>query len=147
MADEASKKGLRTWIEIDAAALRSNAKAFRSILDEKTKLMGVVKSNAYGHGLVDFSKLLVEAGADWLGVDSVVEGLRLREEGITLPILVLGYTLPAMIMPAVLKDLSLSVSHFGTLEAIEKLAERKSFLKRSRFTSKLTPACTARVFW
>jgi alanine racemase len=56
--------------------------------------MAVVKSNAYGHGLVHFSKHLEAFGVDWFGVDSVVEAVRLRSSGIQKPILVLGYTLP-----------------------------------------------------
>ena len=87
-------EGLRTWIEIDKKTMRHNYQSIRGTLSPKTKLMAVVKSNAYGHSLVDFSREVVKLGADWLGVDSLVEGVRLREEGITLPILVLGYTLP-----------------------------------------------------
>ena len=51
-------RGLRTWIEIDAQALRHNAAEFRKLIGPRTALMAVVKSNAYGHGLVQVAKLL-----------------------------------------------------------------------------------------
>jgi alanine racemase len=55
--------------------------------------MAVVKSNAYGHGLIDFSQAAEKLGVDWLGVDSIVEAESLRRSGLKKPILVLGYTL------------------------------------------------------
>ena len=50
--------GLRTWIEIDAAALRHNVAEFRKLIGPKISLMAVVKSNVYGHGLTLIAKLL-----------------------------------------------------------------------------------------
>jgi alanine racemase len=113
-------KGLRTWIEIDTNALKHNMSIFRARI-ASAKLMGVVKSNAYGHGLVEFSKELVKLKIDWLGVDSVVEALRLRKEGITIPILVLGYTLPERVKEAVEQDISLTASTREFLDSCEKL--------------------------
>ena len=83
--------------------------------------MAVVKSNAYGHSLLDFAKEM-ETKADWLGVDSVVEGIALRKAGITIPILVLGYTLPERMQDARNHNLSVSVS---TLETLKALAQQK----------------------
>jgi alanine racemase len=120
MATHQTTVGLRTWIELDRSAMKHNLTQFRSIISKKTKLCAVVKSNAYGHSLVDFSKEVEKLGADWLAVDSVVEGVRLREEGIKIPILILGYTLPEKLLEAVAADLSISISHF---EALEKIIE------------------------
>ena len=114
------RNGLRTWLEIDCRAIEKNYKIFRSLITTKTKLMAVVKSNAYGHGLVDFAKKLERLGADWFGVDSVVEGLALRREGIKAPILVLGYTLPDKFAEAAAHNISLTVSNFETLKALQK---------------------------
>ncbi len=72
--------------------------------------MAVVKSNAYGHGLVDFSHEMERLGADFLGVDSMTEALALRRHGITMPILVLGYTLPELLPEAAQADISVTVS-------------------------------------
>lgn len=106
---KSESNGLRTWIEIDRKAIAHNAKTFRSLLSKKTKLMAVVKSNAYGHSLIDFSKEM-ESKADWLGVDSVVEGIALRKSGNKLPILVLGHTLPERMADAKLNNLSVTIS-------------------------------------
>ncbi|MEK7390892.1 MAG: alanine racemase [Patescibacteria group bacterium] len=116
--------GLRTWIEIDAKAVAHNYKLLRGLISSvspKTKFMAVVKSNAYGHGLVDFSKEMEKLGADWLGVDSIVEATALRKAGIKSPILVLGYTLPSRLEEAADENISLTVSTFETLEQIAGL--------------------------
>jgi alanine racemase len=119
MINPEERKGYRTWIELDTQAIASNIETFRALIDPEVKLLGVVKSNAYGHGLVDFTKHIVDNGVDWLGVDSLVEGQRLRKEGITKPMLVLGYTLPELIAHAADADISIAVSHSSTLEAIK----------------------------
>lgn len=84
--------------------------------------MAVVKSNAYGHSLIDFSKFISDEGADWLGVDSIVEALALRKEGIQKPILILGYTLPGLMTNASEQGISVTVSSMETLEAISKMS-------------------------
>ncbi len=115
-----ARQGLRNWIEIDRKAIAYNFKVFRGLIPKRTKLMAVVKSNAYGHGLVDFAQEVERLGADFLGVDSMTEALALRRQGITIPILVLGYTLPELIAEAAEKNISLTVSSFEALEAIQK---------------------------
>jgi len=117
MNKELNKDGLRTWLEIDTKALSHNFSIFRQLTREKL-LMAVVKSNAYGHGLVETAQIFSDLGADWLAVDSVTEAVALRDRGITKPILVLGYTLPVNLAVAVEKNISLTVSTFETLEAV-----------------------------
>lgn len=121
MVKISQKKGVRTWIEIDRKAIKHNYDVFRSLISPKCKMLAVVKSNAYGHNLFEFSKEIEKLGADFLGVDSVVEALALRREGIKIPIFVLGYTLPEMLEEAIKKDISISVSSFETLTEIKKL--------------------------
>src|SRR5438105_1699020 len=86
---------LRTWIEIDPRAAKKNYDTFRKLIGRDVQLWSVVKSNAYGHGLYAFSKLMDRFGIDGFCVDSVVEGLSLRKSGVKKPILVLGQTLPS----------------------------------------------------
>ena len=122
------ENGLRTWIEIDRKAIKHNFDIFKSLILKKggpsnsgrVKFMAVVKSNAYGHGLADFSKEMERLGADFLGVDSMTEARALRRERIQLPILVLGYTMPALFSEAAENDISLTVSSFETLNALRK---------------------------
>ncbi len=118
------KKGLRTWIEIDSRAAARNYKTFRGLLGRNTKLWSVVKSNAYGHGLVVFSRLMQKLGVDGFCVDSLVEGLRLRKEGITKPILVLGPTLPALFKEAAKYKITISISNFEALKALRRGSEQ-----------------------
>ncbi len=117
-------KGLRTWVEIDTRALKENTRVIKRFLGKKTLLMGVVKSNAYGHGLVPVARALESANIDWLSVDSVVEALRLRRDGVRAPILVLGYTLPEPFAKASKEKISLTVSSFAALDAARRWTEK-----------------------
>lgn len=76
-------------LEINLNACESNYRYFRSKLDEATKLLVLVKANAYGHGAVEFASLMEDAGADYLAVAYPVEGIELRQGGIKSPIMVL----------------------------------------------------------
>jgi alanine racemase len=84
----------RTWAEIDLAALENNYGVLRQATPKETKICCVVKADGYGHGAVEASRLYESLGADWLAVSNVEEALQLREAGIKMPILVLGYTPP-----------------------------------------------------
>jgi alanine racemase len=119
--EKEQRQGLRTWMEIDKKSIKHNYVVFRSIVSSKTKLMGVVKSNAYGHNLFEFALELQKLGIDYLAVDSVIEGIALRREGVKIPILILGYTLPEMIEKAVLNDLDITVSSFEYFKFLRKI--------------------------
>ncbi len=118
----------RTWIEIDRKALRHNVGEFFRLIPEHTRLMAVIKSNAYGHGLMTTAEELLKmkyfAHRGWFGVDSIVEALRLRREGIGNPILVFGFTLPGRIEEAARERISISISHFDALDAVARMAVR-----------------------
>ena len=76
-------------LEINLPGCLDNYKYFRSKLQDSTKLLVLVKANAYGHGAVEFASLMESAGADYLAVAYPVEGVELRDAGITSPIMVL----------------------------------------------------------
>ncbi len=82
----------RAWVEINLAALSNNIVQIRKLLQPGTQLMAVVKADAYGHGAVSVAQTALKAGASWLGVATVPEGIQLREAGIKAPILILGAT-------------------------------------------------------
>jgi alanine racemase len=82
----------RAWVEIDRSALRHNVRQIQALLASTTKIMAVVKADAYGHGAIDVANTLVAAGVEWLAVATVPEGIELRSAGIISPILVLGAT-------------------------------------------------------
>ena len=71
---------------VDLEAIRHNV---RTLTPPGAEVMAVVKANGYGHGAVEVARAAIQAGATWLGVALVEEGLRLREEGIEAPIVVL----------------------------------------------------------
>lgn len=76
-------------LELSLPNCRSNYRYFRSRLKKTTKLLVLVKANAYGHGAVEFASMLQAEGADYLAVALPVEGVELRRNGISLPVLVL----------------------------------------------------------
>ena len=76
-------------LEINLNGCLENYRYFRSRLEEQTRLLVLVKANAYGHGAAEFASLMEEAGADYLAVAYPVEGLELRDAGIKAPIMVL----------------------------------------------------------
>lgn len=82
----------RAWVEIDLMALAHNVREIKGILSPQTDLMAVVKADAYGHGASTVAQVALDAGATWLGVATIPEGIELRQSGITAPILVLGAT-------------------------------------------------------
>ncbi|MFQ3617135.1 MAG: alanine racemase [Cyanobacteriota bacterium] len=82
----------RAWVEIDLSALAHNVRQFQMRLAGGSELMAVVKADAYGHGAVAIAQAALQAGATWLGVATIPEGIELREAGIQAPILLLGAT-------------------------------------------------------
>jgi alanine racemase len=83
----------RTWAEIDLGAIRHNVRALKRRAPD-SRLMTVVKANAYGHGAVPVARAALEAGADSLAVATAKEGAELRDAGINAPILVFTDLLP-----------------------------------------------------
>ncbi len=76
------------WIEVDLDAVTENYRQLRTLLAPKTRLMAVLKADAYGLGAAPLAKTLAEAGADWLAVSTAEEGVELRRAGVETPILV-----------------------------------------------------------
>jgi alanine racemase len=126
---EKERKTLRTWIEIDTKKAKKNFQFLKKLLGKKTKFTAVTKSNAYGHGLVDYSKLMEKFGADWICVDSIVEAKTLRDEGLEIPILVMGYTLPDNFFVARKNNISVTISTFEGLESALKYRDLRIHLK------------------
>lgn len=101
------------WIELSRKSLTQNVEIFKSLIGPDRLLAAVVKANAYGHGMVGVAKAALEAGADWLHVFSVTEGLSLRDAGIDVPVLVLGPTFDTEIVDALDAGLRLTVADIG----------------------------------
>ncbi len=112
------------WVEINKSALVSNLQQFRRLVGRERKLLAVVKANAYGHGICQVSKIALKAGADWLGVNSVEEGLLLRRQGVGCPVLILGYTPLKRLKEAVSNHLRLTVYNFETLDKLAQVCQQ-----------------------
>jgi len=85
-------KYTNSWVEISKANLEYNLRQFKKLIGSNVKLMYVVKSNAYGHGLLEISKICNKnKNVDWFGVVNLEEALYLRKNKISKPILVLSY--------------------------------------------------------
>jgi alanine racemase len=92
----------RAWVEINLDAVAHNIQQLLAQLTAKTDLMVIVKADAYGHGAIAVAETVLDAGATWLGVATIPEGIILREAGIIAPILILGATnLPEQVLSMV----------------------------------------------
>ncbi len=111
-----------TVLEVDMGVLGQNLSAIREHVGADRKLMAVVKSNAYGHGLIPCAEMYERAGVDYLGVAYLEEGIQLRVAGIQAPILVLGGILHSQIKFFLDYDLDILASSVFKLDAIEQQA-------------------------
>lgn len=101
-----------TWAEIDLSAIANNIKAMQQRLHNRTRIMAVVKADAYGHGAVRVAEQALEAGASALAVALLEEALELREAGIKAPILVFGWVAP--------EDTPIAAANHLTLTCFQK---------------------------
>ncbi|CEP68410.1 Alanine racemase [Moorella glycerini] len=105
------------WIEIEATALEHNLRAVKGLLQPPTRLLAVIKADAYGAGAVEAARIFLATGADYLGVTTLAEGQELRRAGITAPILLMSPLLPEELPQALTNDLTLTISSRSGAEA------------------------------
>lgn len=117
------------WAQVNLNAVEYNLRLIKSWLNPKTKLMTVVKSDAYGHGASGLSQVLAESGADYFGVASVDEGCQLRQTGIKKPILILSPCPGWALKTAIENNLEL------TITSALQLDELKEYLTRFKQTA------------
>lgn len=113
---------MRTWAEVNLSNIEHNYKAMRARLKNGTRFLGIVKADAYGHGAVQVAGLLQKLGCEYLGVACIDEALTLREAGITLPILIMGYTSPQFVSKLLEYDLTQTVYSLDSAEAFSAAA-------------------------
>jgi alanine racemase len=108
---------MNTHVAVNLDALNHNTRQVLRHMHPQSRLLAVVKANAYGHGLIEAARTFVEAGAGWLGVSTVAEGVALREAGLDTPTLVF--------LPAMDGELEALVSHrlTGTIVAVRQVRE------------------------
>jgi len=109
-----------TTAEIDLDAIAFNMRQTRELVGPDVKICPAVKADGYGHGAVEVSRIVLDAGAEMLGVATVEEAIELREAGIEPPILILQYVLEEQIPELVAHDLSTTVCDRGFASALCK---------------------------
>ncbi|MCX6740793.1 MAG: alanine racemase [Candidatus Parcubacteria bacterium] len=80
-----------TYLEINKSAITHNLRQIKKLVGPKVDIMAIVKSNAYGHGMVETAKIAIKAGANWLGVISDSEALSLRQAKVKASIFILSF--------------------------------------------------------
>lgn len=111
-----------TNVEVNLSLLKKNYTAIKNHVSP-SKVMPILKANAYGHGLVEVAKYFEQQNADYLGVAVLEEGILLREEGIKTPILVLGGILGNQIPHFLKYNLTITASSAAKLKQIDEAAE------------------------
>ena len=114
----------RAWAEVSLDNLAHNYRAIRELLPPGCLFMGMVKSDAYGHGAVAVSRALSRLGAEYLGVACLDEALELRRGGISLPILILGSTEPRYVPELLEHGLTQTVYDLETARMLGEQAQR-----------------------
>ena len=116
-----------SYIEINLANIEHNySNVLKNKINQDTKVIAVVKSNAYGHGLIPISKTLEKLNVDYLGVFNVKEGLRLRTSGIKSKILIFGTVKDYEFDKLVEYNLTPIISTYEELRILDKCALRDS---------------------
>ena len=113
-----------TWAEINLDNIKFNLNNIKKLLKKDTKVCGIVKANAYGHGSVMVAKLLEKENVDYLGVARLEEAIELRQNNIKLPILCLGYIPEESLDIAIKNNITLTVFSLEMANKINHLASR-----------------------
>ncbi|GGM17826.1 alanine racemase [Dactylosporangium sucinum] len=111
-------------VRVDLDAIRHNVATLRDLLAPGTRLMTVVKADAYGHGMLPVARAAVQAGTDWLGVATVDEALTLRDAGVTAPVLAWLHSPDRPLHEAIERDVDLSAASTDTLREITQSARK-----------------------
>ncbi len=110
---------LRAWTEIDYQAIGHNVEEVRKLVGN-TKILGILKADAYGHGAIECARELAKAGVDFFAVACLSEAQELRNAGFNQPILILGATPPAAFDELLAGDF---IQTLVSLEYAQKLSD------------------------
>lgn len=115
----------RSWVEIDLDAFRQNWEEIRRLAGDRSRILQVVKADAYGHGAIEISQHALRNGASFLGVANADEGVQLRVGGISAPVLILSPSPLSEIDEIVKYDLRPSVSDLEFAAALGSSLEKR----------------------
>ena len=112
----------RAWAEINLDNIAHNVREIRRITNKKAEIMGVVKADAYGHGVMGVVRTLLDNGVTRLAVSMLDEAIQLRKFGIEVPILILSYTDPIRAEEIILNDVTQTVFSHDLAKALSDAA-------------------------
>jgi len=115
-----------TFAQIDLGAIEHNFREIRSQLPESVRIMAVVKADAYGHGAVEVTKRLIQAGANYFAVANLAEGESLRLSGINAPILLLSETVPELADEVIRLNLTQTVYTYEMAKTLSEIAKKEN---------------------
>lgn len=110
------------FIEINRDALRHNFRQIQTLVGAQTRVIAVIKANAYGHGTIETARVFQSEGASMLAVTRLEEAIPLRESGITTPVLMLTPPLPDEENAALSHDLTLCVASLDDAKRVSQAA-------------------------
>ncbi|PIQ77619.1 alanine racemase [Candidatus Peregrinibacteria bacterium CG11_big_fil_rev_8_21_14_0_20_46_8] len=113
-----------TWVEVSRAALKKNIQIFRKSVGKNVIIAPSVKANAYGHGLIETTKTILQAGADWVCVNALFEAGALRNAGVRAPIYIKGYVPHKDLPEAVDRDTDLVVYNKESIQALGRYTNK-----------------------
>lgn len=112
----------RAWAEISLDAIDNNIRKIRAYVNPSSKILGIVKADAYGHGYLEVAQTLLNGGADALAVACLDEAIQLRRCGIVCPILILGNSRPNEAETLVANDVMPACFELSLAEAMSRAA-------------------------
>ena len=122
---ELTQSHLSTWAEVDLKAIHNNFKQVKRLTGKNVGILSVVKGDAYGHGMVKVAEVLDKAGTNFLGVSDLDEGILLRKNGITKPILLFESTLPSYAQEIADFDLTPTICTWGLAVSLNRYAHSR----------------------
>ncbi len=134
-----------TYAEIDLNAMRHNLRKIKDIVGKDTEILGVVKADAYGHGMLEVSRVLIRQGVKYLGVASLDEAALLRAARIKAKIIVLGSILPQEAEGVLKFNVIQTVSDLDIARILSRLAKKKK--KKIRIHIKIDTGMGRLGFW
>lgn len=112
----------RAWSEINLDNIAHNVHEIRRITSKNSEIMGIVKADAYGHGVSEVVKTLLNSGVSCLAVSMLDEAIQLRNNGVEVPILILGYTDPRRAEEIILNNVTQTVFSHDLAQALSAAA-------------------------
>ncbi|MFC1667803.1 alanine racemase [Chlamydiota bacterium] len=124
--DVQTKGLIKTWVEIDKSAILHNLRVLRNKLPSGTKILSVIKDDAYGLGLEHIAEAVIDGKTDWVGVANIIEAKIVRRRYPKIPILILGPSYIDGIRELVSNDITPVVASYDYMEKLNREAQKEN---------------------